>query len=286
MSRRRSSRIAAGTASGSSPTTSTSASCLRRQRAARRRFSTLADADERVVSTNSFSKSWLHDGLAAGLDRRAAGADARSRQADRVQHVVLAGVRPARGRRRRSPTAKPTVARNARAARGARATCWSTALARLPGIEVAPPPGAMYVFFRVAGAHGQPRVLQALVREARLGLAPGSAFGPEGEGFVRWCFAADDRAASPTASRASRASRAARAVMRAIAPRCTAALLARRRAPAQRAADMTKTLRVAFPIAENGFDPQAIDDDYSRRDLPRRSSIRSIATTTSRGRCG
>jgi len=22
-----------------------------------------------------------------------------------------------------------------------------------------------------------------------LGLAPGSAFGPEGEGFVRWCFA-------------------------------------------------------------------------------------------------
>jgi bifunctional pyridoxal-dependent enzyme with beta-cystathionase and maltose regulon repressor activities len=30
------------------------------------------------------------------------------------------------------------------------------------------------------------------VREVRLGLAPGSAFGPEGEGFVRWCFAADN----------------------------------------------------------------------------------------------
>ncbi len=29
------------------------------------------------------------------------------------------------------------------------------------------------------------------------------------------------------------------------------------------AADMTKTLRVAFPIAETGFDPQAIGDDYS-----------------------
>ena len=25
-----------------------------------------------------------------------------------------------------------------------------------------------------------------------LGLAPGSAFGPEGEGFVRWCFAASE----------------------------------------------------------------------------------------------
>ena len=32
---------------------------------------------------------------------------------------------------------------------------------------------------------------------------------------------------------------------------------------AARAADMTKTLRVAFPIAENGFDPQAAYDSYS-----------------------
>jgi hypothetical protein len=28
-----------------------------------------------------------------------------------------------------------------------------------------------------------------LVVDANLGLAPGVAFGPEGEGFVRWCFA-------------------------------------------------------------------------------------------------
>ena len=31
-----------------------------------------------------------------------------------------------------------------------------------------------------------------LVREHGLGLAPGAAFGPEGEGYVRWCFAASD----------------------------------------------------------------------------------------------
>ena len=48
--------------------------------------------------------------------------------------------------------------------------------------------------------------------------------------------------------------------MRAIALVAWALLAAS--APAQ-AADMTKTLRVAFPIAENGFDPQAIYDDYS-----------------------
>jgi aspartate/methionine/tyrosine aminotransferase len=32
---------------------------------------------------------------------------------------------------------------------------------------------------------------KALVRENGLGLAPGSAFGAEGEGFVRWCYACD-----------------------------------------------------------------------------------------------
>ena len=38
------------------------------------------------------------DGLAVGLDRRAGGADAGLGQADRIQHVVFAGLRPARGR--------------------------------------------------------------------------------------------------------------------------------------------------------------------------------------------
>jgi aspartate/methionine/tyrosine aminotransferase len=47
----------------------------------------------------------------------------------------------------------------------------------------------MYAFFRVEGVRDSFAFCTQLVREARLGLAPGSAFGPEGEGFVRWCFA-------------------------------------------------------------------------------------------------
>jgi len=30
------------------------------------------------------------------------------------------------------------------------------------------------------------------VRDAGLGLAPGAAFGPAGEGYLRWCFAAGE----------------------------------------------------------------------------------------------
>ncbi len=31
-----------------------------------------------------------------------------------------------------------------------------------------------------------------LIETTGLGLAPGAAFGPEGEGFVRWCFASSE----------------------------------------------------------------------------------------------
>jgi aspartate/methionine/tyrosine aminotransferase len=65
-------------------------------------------------------------------------------------------------------------------------------LQAIGGIEVASPRGAMYVFFRVEGITDSLDFCKRLVREAHLGLAPGSAFGPEGQGFVRWCFAASE----------------------------------------------------------------------------------------------
>lgn len=63
-------------------------------------------------------------------------------------------------------------------------------LARLPGIELPDAAGAMYAFFRVAGQNDSLALAKALVGEVGLGLAPGVAFGPEGEGWLRWCFAA------------------------------------------------------------------------------------------------
>lgn len=49
----------------------------------------------------------------------------------------------------------------------------------------------MYAFFRVEGMKDSLAFCKKLVIEANLGLAPGIAFGPEGEGFVRWCFASN-----------------------------------------------------------------------------------------------
>ena len=67
-------------------------------------------------------------------------------------------------------------------------------LQRLPGVTVALPEGGMYAFFRVQGQDDSLAYAKRLVAAHGLGLAPGAAFGPEGEGWLRWCFAARDPA--------------------------------------------------------------------------------------------
>lgn len=65
-------------------------------------------------------------------------------------------------------------------------------LQAVPGVRLAQPKGGMYAFFSIAGQPDCLNVAKRLVREAGLGLAPGSAFGPEASGWLRWCFASRD----------------------------------------------------------------------------------------------
>lgn len=65
-------------------------------------------------------------------------------------------------------------------------------LADVPGVQVAPAKGGMYAFFRLEGFDDSFEVAKRLVVEAGLGLAPGNAFAPEGQGWLRWCFASKD----------------------------------------------------------------------------------------------
>jgi aspartate/methionine/tyrosine aminotransferase len=165
-------------------------------------FLDLAGRDERVVSTNSFSKSWLMTGWRLGwlVAPPALMPDIgklieynTSCSPAFVQHAGVAAI----------TQGEPTVAHVRDRFRRARDFLVAE-LARLPGIEVAAPAGAMYAFFRVAGLADSLDFCKRLVRDARLGLAPGSAFGPEGEGFVRWCFAADEARLADGVARLSR----------------------------------------------------------------------------------
>ena len=65
-------------------------------------------------------------------------------------------------------------------------------LSNISGLELAVPDGGMYAFFNLPGHTDDVLTAKRLVAEAGLGLAPGSAFAPEAQGWLRWCFASRD----------------------------------------------------------------------------------------------
>jgi len=161
-------------------------------------FLDIADGDDRLVSTNSFSKAWLMTGWRLGwiVAPPALMADMgklieynTSCSPVFVQRAGVAAIEQG----------EATVAHTLARFRKARDQL-TLSLNGIPRVETAPPAGAMYAFFRVEGVSNSLEFCKRMVREARLGLAPGSAFGPEGEGFIRWCFAdSEDRLADGVA---------------------------------------------------------------------------------------
>jgi aspartate/methionine/tyrosine aminotransferase len=162
-------------------------------------FLDVAAPDDRLVVVHSFSKSFLMTGWRLGwlvLPRGgAAGMDAPLDAVGKliefntscapvfVQRGALAGLALA-------DAFVPALAQRLRAGRDR----LLSGLQALPGVRVASPPGGMYAFFRVAGQDDSLALAKRLVIEHGLGLAPGAAFGPEGEGWLRWCFASRDPA--------------------------------------------------------------------------------------------
>ena len=74
-------------------------------------------------------------------------------------------------------------------------TCRDTLAHALQGIselEFELPDGGMYLFLRLMGNQDDLQIAKRLVAEAGLGLAPGSAFAPESQGWLRWCFASKE----------------------------------------------------------------------------------------------
>ncbi len=159
--------------------------------------------DDRVISANTFSKSWLMTGWRLGWLVVPAGLTAdlgklieynTSCAPVFVQRAGIAAVKEG----------EPVIARTRYRFRKARDFLVAE-LRQIPRVEVAVPSGTMYAFFKVDGVEDSLAFCKKLVRDTGLGLAPGSAFGPEGEGFVRWCFAASEEKLADGVARLRRA---------------------------------------------------------------------------------
>jgi aspartate/methionine/tyrosine aminotransferase len=153
-------------------------------------FLDIIDEGDRVISANTFSKAWLMTGWRLGwlVVPPSLMADLgklieynTSCAPVFVQRAALAAL----------SQGEPVIAHTRERLR----RCRDFLIARLRSLDrvrVAVPDATMYAFLRIEGVTDSLAFCKRLVREHGLGLAPGSAFGPEGEGFVRWCFAADE----------------------------------------------------------------------------------------------
>jgi aspartate/methionine/tyrosine aminotransferase len=153
-------------------------------------FLDIADADDRLVIVQSFSKSFLMTGWRLGWLVMPA---AMTPQVGKliefntscapvfVQRAGLVALQ-------RGDEVTPGVVAHLRLCRDTLVPL----LQAVPGVELASPEGGMYAFFKLHGCTDSLATAKRLVAEAGLGLAPGNAFSPQGQGWLRWCFASRD----------------------------------------------------------------------------------------------
>ncbi|CAN1604452.1 pyridoxal phosphate-dependent aminotransferase [Pseudomonas sp. B21-028] len=146
----------------------------------------IATAQDRLVVCNSFSKAWAMTGYRVGWLVAPQGQREKlgelielthSGVAPFVQMAALAALqdRPfVDGFRDYCVTGRAIV---------------SAALAGVAGIRYHQPDAALYAFIQLEGVSDSLSLAMALVQQHGVAIAPGSAFGPAGEGFIRVCFA-------------------------------------------------------------------------------------------------
>ena len=156
-------------------------------RAAAPSFLELAEPEDALYVVNSFSKAWAMTGWRIGWLTMPA---AVMPMIDQLIEYNTSGAQPflQRGCVAALNDGERFVAEIVARCRAGR----DLVIQRLGGMRktcVVRPQAAFYVMFQVEGMTDSLAFAKRLVEEARVGLAPGSAFGPGGEGHLRLCFA-------------------------------------------------------------------------------------------------
>jgi aspartate/methionine/tyrosine aminotransferase len=148
-----------------------------------------AEADDRLIVVNSFSKNWAMTGWRLGwlvlppalfpeiekiVEFNTSGAPTF------LQHAAIVAIRDG----------EAFVAEFVARCHAARDVAIDALLA-CRRVEAARPAGAFYAFLRVDGVTDSLAFAKEILARTKVGLAPGSAFGPMGEGWMRLCFARD-----------------------------------------------------------------------------------------------
>ena len=153
-------------------------------------FLDIAEPEDRLMVAHSFSKSFLMTGWRLGwLVLPASATEAMGKLIEfNTSCASVFTQRAGEVALQRADEVTPRVVSHLRQCRDTLVS----ALQDIPGLEVVSPQGGMYIFFQCPGTTDSLVTAKRLVAQAGLGLAPGNAFAPQAQGWMRWCFASRD----------------------------------------------------------------------------------------------
>jgi aspartate/methionine/tyrosine aminotransferase len=155
--------------------------------------------EDRLIVVNSFSKNWAMTGWRLGwmvvppdllpimeklVEFNTSGSPTF------LQHAAIVAIREG----------EPFITRFVARCRAARDVAID-GLQACRRVEIARPEGAFYAFLRVEGMTDSLAFAKEALLRTKVGLAPGSAFGPIGEGYLRLCFARDPQTVAEAVDR-------------------------------------------------------------------------------------
>jgi aspartate/methionine/tyrosine aminotransferase len=150
-------------------------------------FRDVMDPEDRVIFVNTFSKNWAMTGWRIGW------VEAHPSLGQVVENLIQYSTSGVAVFMQRAGVAaldkgEPFVRHMIERSRRGREITMNV-LGKSNRIRLAPPDGAFYAFFSVEGERDSRALAMKLIDEAGVGLAPGTAFGPGAEPFLRLCFA-------------------------------------------------------------------------------------------------
>ncbi len=165
-------------------------------------FKDVAPLSPRIIYVNTMSKNWAMTGWRVGW------IEAPVELAQRVENFIQYSTSGVAAFMQRAAIAALNEGDWFIGEQVARATANRDLLvetfAPLNRLQVSAPDGAFYLFFKVVGETDTRSLARRLVDEVGVGLAPGTAFGPGGEQFLRMCFARDPEHIADVANRIAR----------------------------------------------------------------------------------
>ena len=154
-------------------------------------FQHLANADDLLISINSFSKAWSMTGWRLGWITAPASLEKTFAHLTEFNIACPAGFIQEAGLAMIEQGEAEVSLLQHKLSKAL--TLTRTRLKHFEDISFIEPDGAFYCFFSVRGLTDSLAFAHALLEQTKVGLAPGLAFGPAGGGYLRLCYAQDEQ---------------------------------------------------------------------------------------------